>query len=428
MIAGIFGGRKDRPVYVPRTSGVRGDLRSIVDNLESENPQEVASSIASLAEFASSALPAPLISAGAHHAVVRLLSHPDPFIRGEALKALTWMVNKGAGDYIVAENALPAIIACVVDQERLIRIYALAAFYQLIQAGFDSYIIYNAGIQSLASDLIGRDQEESSMIATVALELAKKGHGQPLAQNGLLRVLFLIAGDPRNDSSPMAKQYLTAIATQMGLDDIDILRRNVQELDSAAFHEFSDGISHSSGAAVYSGPAKPRSESNEEFEIKDDELEVHDPSEKDEDYVLYNSNKGVFPFTVLASRLRDVRMLKEEGVLGDREYSELKRNILNDIRISTRLDCLDCYSVLGVKQHATENEIKDAYKTLATMYHPDKVSKLGPRLKDVATEEMVRLNHAKDILMDPESRRKHDFDLATARDPGVGIRSPRNEN
>jgi DnaJ-domain-containing protein 1 len=427
MIAGIFGGRKDRPANEPMIRETGGDLRSIVSNLESENPQEVSNSIASLAEFASSALPAPLISAGAHHVVVRLLSHPDPFVRGEALKALTWMVNKGAGDYIVAENALPAIIACIVDQERLIRIYALAAFYQLIQGGFDTYIIYNAGIQSLASDLIGRDQEESTMIATVALELAKRGHGQPLAQNGLLRVLFLIAGDPRNGSSSMAREYLTAIATQMGMDDIEVLRRMVKELDSAAFHDFSEGIS-SSGAGVYSGPVKPRDDRSEEFEIKDGEAEVYDPSEKDEDFVIYNSEQGVFPFTVLASRLRDMRMLKEEGVLVDREYGDLKRAILNDLRITTRLDCLDCYSVLGVRQHATDNEIKEAYKSLAIMYHPDKVEKLGPKLKDVASEEMVRLNHAKDILLDPESRRKHDHDLASARDSGAGIRSPRVQN
>jgi DnaJ-domain-containing protein 1 len=244
-----------------------------------------------------------------------------------------------------------------------------------------------------------------------------------MAQNGLMRVLFLLSGDPRNPSSAMASEYLTAIAKQMGLDDMEVLRRMVKELDSAAFHDFAEGVK-SSGSAVYSGPARPKNDLSEDFEVKDTELEVFNPTEKDEDFVLYNSEKGVFPFTILANRLRDIRMLKEEGVLGDREYTDLKRNILNDMRLSTRLDCLDCYSILGVGHHATEGEIKDAYKALATQYHPDKVSKLGPRLKEVASEEMVKINHAKEMLLDPESRRKHDSDLASSWASGNGTVQP----
>jgi DnaJ-domain-containing protein 1 len=294
----------------------------------------------------------------------------------------------------------------------------------LIQTGFDTYIIYNAGIQALASDLMSRDQEESTLIATVALELAKRGHGQPLAQNGLLRVLFMLEGDPRSGSSTMSSEYLLAIAKCMGMDDIEVLKRMVKELDSAAFHDFSDAIT-STGSAVYSGPSRQDRPRDDEFELKDGEMEVFDPTLKDEDYILYNSEKGVFPFTVLSNRLKDIRMLKDEGVIGDVEYTNLKRDILNDIRVNIRLECLDCYSILGVPRGASDAQIRDAYKDLATQYHPDKVSKLGPRLKEVASEEMVRLNHAKDTLLNPESRMKHDAALSMDRDGRSSIRSPR---
>lgn len=72
---------------------------------------------------------------------------------------------------------------------------------------------------------------------------------------------------------------------------------------------------------------------------------------------------------------------------------------------------VDYYAVLGVKRDATEAEIKKAYRDLAEKYHPDKVEHLGGKLKELASEEMRKINYAREVLLDPESRKQYDEKL-----------------
>ena len=55
------------------------------------------------------------------------------------------------------------------------------------------------------------------------------------------------------------------------------------------------------------------------------------------------------------------------------------------------------YEVLGVKEGATEEEIKAAYKELVKKYHPDKYA--DNPLSDLAEEKMQEINEAYDTLM-----------------------------
>lgn len=56
----------------------------------------------------------------------------------------------------------------------------------------------------------------------------------------------------------------------------------------------------------------------------------------------------------------------------------------------------DPYKVLGVSPHATDDEVKDAYRRLARKYHPDNY--INNPLSDLATEKMKEINEAYDEI------------------------------
>ena len=57
------------------------------------------------------------------------------------------------------------------------------------------------------------------------------------------------------------------------------------------------------------------------------------------------------------------------------------------------------YAVLGLKQGATKDEIKEAYRKLVKTYHPDKMLHLGPTFQQEAEKKMQDINDAYDQLM-----------------------------
>ncbi len=67
------------------------------------------------------------------------------------------------------------------------------------------------------------------------------------------------------------------------------------------------------------------------------------------------------------------------------------------------MEFIDYYKVLGIDKHATEKDIKKAYRKLARKYHPD----LNPN--DVEAEKRFKqINEANEVLSDPEKRKKYD--------------------
>jgi DnaJ like chaperone protein len=55
-------------------------------------------------------------------------------------------------------------------------------------------------------------------------------------------------------------------------------------------------------------------------------------------------------------------------------------------------------TVLGLTEDYTPEELKKAYRRLASQYHPDKVAHLGTKLQQVAEQEMKRINEAYEFL------------------------------
>jgi len=73
-------------------------------------------------------------------------------------------------------------------------------------------------------------------------------------------------------------------------------------------------------------------------------------------------------------------------------------------------DPKDYYGILGVKRHATEDEIQKAYLKLAKKYHPD----ANPRNPEAAEARMKEINEAKSILLDTGKRREYDSEIERA--------------
>jgi len=58
----------------------------------------------------------------------------------------------------------------------------------------------------------------------------------------------------------------------------------------------------------------------------------------------------------------------------------------------------DSYSIFGLEPGATPEEIKKAYRVMASQYHPDKVSHLGNELIEFANNKFTEINAAYDEL------------------------------
>ena len=66
------------------------------------------------------------------------------------------------------------------------------------------------------------------------------------------------------------------------------------------------------------------------------------------------------------------------------------------------------YSILGVREDATPQELKSAYRNLMRKWHPDRC-----RHED-ATRRTEEVSFAYSVLCDPESRFNHDIELREA--------------
>lgn len=93
----------------------------------------------------------------------------------------------------------------------------------------------------------------------------------------------------------------------------------------------------------------------------------------------------------------------------------------------------DYYRLLGLPRNAALAEIKQAYRKLAALHHPDRVAAQGKEALAEATAKMMELNEAFKILSNPELKAEYDLQLELIperplpRTPPSAPRTPRPE-
>ncbi len=86
---------------------------------------------------------------------------------------------------------------------------------------------------------------------------------------------------------------------------------------------------------------------------------------------------------------------------------------------------MNYYDELGLEPEASTEEIRQAYRALARLLHPDQVS--DEKLKRIAECQLKRLNELHATLVDPERRAAYDASLSGAPGPVVPRKIARRE-
>lgn len=80
------------------------------------------------------------------------------------------------------------------------------------------------------------------------------------------------------------------------------------------------------------------------------------------------------------------------------------------------------YDQLGVAPDASAEEIRDSFRALARLLHPDQQT--DPQLKEAAERQMRRLNLIYGALSDPERRQRYDDELEDGYPPAIIVGPP----
>jgi len=391
------------------------NVKGLIKLLKDPSPAVVAKTLTSLGTLSTKSCYEDIISEGGPEAAAPFLSSRYREIRSQAARLMCWLTKKKGADIIVQTSSAKPLADLLIDRDRDTVRYAVAALYELPRRGYSDHVIYADGLAKMGKVLLNGDDYMRSFVIKSLTDISSQGYGAEVVRTGCARVLLITSQSNNANIRTLCKESIATLSESLGYSDPDLFMDRLDDIEGqfGKSADYSDISHHDAG--LYSGlTSQIESASHpadEEFEIQDDQAVRMEPDEKDEDFVLYSVDTTVFPFDVLAKRLNDIRKLVNEGVISIQEYNSMKHDLLNELSVTVRLECMDCYEILGIEHFASEENIKKAYRSLATQYHPDKVAEMGDKLKELAAEEMKKLNYARETLLDRQKRTMHHMEL-----------------
>ena len=110
-------------------------------------------------------------------------------------------------------------------------------------------------------------------------------------------------------------------------------------------------------------------------------------------------NQGEYKYDENRNEYNESNYNKKKDENKNKSKSNSNRSKSGNISVS------EAYDILGVESNASDAEVKKAYRILAMMYHPDKVSSLGDEAIRQATESMKQINAAWNVVKEARGMR-----------------------
>ncbi len=408
----------------------------LLNMLKDSNPRVVTESLKALGNIAHEGNIGRITLNNGIERIGQCLKHSDKYVRLYAVRSLCWITEDDSPSELISTGVIPSIVPLLSDEETDTRRYALSIFDKLVENNQVSVVANVGGIGPIGKLVVTPDEFTSILSMKLLGRIGRKGYGSQIVRSGSARLLLLASDMVDGNIKKTALESLGIIGDSMGYNDLDSFKKHITEAENIAGRSVQiDTIAGRSMDAFFSGGATGVSTIDEivhhgvpepgsppdrwksrvvdgfppdgsEFEVN--EIDVRIDEEFDLDLDIMEEVERKFPFSLLMARLREVKRLTDDGVIDLFDYYNLKTRVMEDVELSIKLDCINCYDILGVDQSAGPEEIKRAYRKLASQYHPDKVENLGHKLRKMAMEEMTKLNHAKETLLDPVRRSAHD--------------------
>ncbi len=414
-----------------------GNVHDLLNHLSEHNPKIISETLKALGNIAHKGDIGRITVNNGVERIGVCLRNPDKYVRLYAVRTLCWIAVKGSPSEIVSGGVVPKLVNLLNDDEPDTIRYSLAIIGELVDSNQTSHVVNADGTGPIGSLVVNRDEATSQLAMRLLGKMGEQGYGSKILGSGAGRLLILAASLTGAKGRETAEKTLFSIAEYMGYSDINTFKEHISDAEYMAGRSgdfetmstrsmdayFSGGATgvntiedvihhHDQGETGHTRQQNAVTAGIEDEEFVLDDIDVMIEDEFDLDLDIMDEAEQEFPFPLLMQRLRDVKKLADEGVLNANDYYHIKAKVIEDVALSVKLDCMNCYDVLEIEPSADAEEIKRAYRKLASQYHPDKVETLGPKLRRMAMEEMTKLNHAKQTLLDSEKRYAHDALIA----------------